>query len=68
MMSGVSFLAKREPAHSTCTPAFASACGIGRSCSVVAGCMNTASVFEGLPLGTKRMPSRFTMPCEPAKP
>ncbi len=31
MMSGVSFLAKREPAHSTWSPAFASACGIGRS-------------------------------------
>ena len=68
MISGVSFLAKREAAHSTCTPAFAIACGIGRSCRVVAGCMYTASVFEGLPFGTKRMPSRLTMPCVPAKP
>ena len=68
MMSGVSFFAKREPAHSTCTPVFASACGTGRSCSVVAGCMKTSSVFDGWPFGTKRMPSRFTIPREPAKP
>ncbi len=68
MMSGVSFLAKREPAQRTWTPAFASACGIGRSCSVDEGCMKTASVFEGLPFGTKRTPSQFTAPCVPAKP
>ena len=42
--------------------------GIGMSCSVVAGCMKTASVFDDLPFGMKRMPSQFTMPCEPAKP
>ena len=68
MMSGVSFLAKREPAHSTWTPACASARGTGRSCSVDAGCMNTASVFERLPFGMKRTPSQFTIPCEPEKP
>ena len=68
MMSGVSLRAKREPAHSTCAPARASACGSGSSCRVDDGCMKTTSVFAGTPLGTKRTPSQFTMPCEPAKP
>ena len=30
--------------------------------------MNTASVFDALPFGRKRMPSQLTSPCVPAKP
>jgi len=30
--------------------------------------MKTARVFEDLPFGRKRMPSQFTIPCEPEKP
>jgi hypothetical protein len=67
MTSAVSLRANLEPAHSTWTPACASARGTGRSCSVEAGCMKTASVFDGFP-GRKRIPSQFTMPCEPEKP
>ena len=51
MMSGVSFLAKREPAHSTWIPALAIACGMGSGLSRFApGTVGTAFAWLSYPL------------------